>query len=428
MNRLPRTGTFISTIVAACCLCTIAPPAASAGIDDGHVPQFLRVLDKPDELISLEIASIDMILADDQTGPRIGLIGVAHIGEASFYAEVQALLDQYEIVLFEAVQPTRARREFSDSHEGRVEATRHRTHFVASVAESYKARHGRYAENLQELRDFAVSIEPILLNWLNRELIDAWGEPITYSVDEDGSSFSLRSSGGGHDAINFEGHDEIVLLDFEADNLQQQLADALSLKFQLRALTYDAPNWRPSDMTMTELNAAFAEEDVDFALVGETLGGTSFPSRLVGGLLRIIGLLDAMSDGAVSDMMKVMLIELLGNETMLEMSMSQLGEGFSKVIVDQRNQVVIDDLAAIIGDEPEIGSIAVLYGAAHMPDLVERLEQQLGYETAESAWLQAITVNIGESQMDARQIQRMRVMVQRMLQQQMRAVPPQQRQ
>lgn len=390
--------------------------------DEGEA-QYLRVIDRPNELLSLEIASIDMVPATEAVGPRIGLIGVAHVGDAVFYAEIQQLLDTYEIVLFEAIQPTSAGREFGDSREDRVQATEESMRFVAAVAEAFKIERERYADDLDELRQFTRDTEPILYNWFSRALTDAWGDPLTYRHDPDSASFGIHSRGGG-DAIAFDDHDAVVALDFEADNLQQQLADALSLEFQLRSLTYDAANWRPSDMSMNELNAAFASEGVDVALVEGTLGGATFPARLIGGLLRIVGVLDAMSQGAVSDMMKVMMIEMLGNETTLEMSMSQLGDGFATVILDLRNQVVIDDLAYILRDEPEITSIAVLYGAAHLPDLVKRMEDQLGYERDATQWFRAITVDLRESQMDARQVQRMRMMVQRMMEQQMRQLSP----
>lgn len=399
--------------------CCIAAVFASSltHVAAGDEPRFLRVVGEPAKQIALEIASVDMHPGEGVTGPRIGLIGVAHIGDGEFYAAVQKLLDTYEIVLFEAVQPIDARVN-TDNIEALTKHTRSAMHFVASAIEAYKEKSDRYPSDLASLQTFIADATPIVSNWLGKALTDAWGQPLKYEAADDGTSYQLTSN-GGPEPIDLNDTQSIAAMDLEQNNLQQQLADALSLEFQLRSLGYEASNWRPSDMSVNELNAALAKRGVDFAVVGGTLAGTSFPARLVGGLLRLVAIFDAMAEGVVSDMMKVMMIEMLGNERVLEASMGHLGEAFAAVIIDERNQVVIDDLKAIVRDEQEIKSVAVLYGAAHLPDLVERLEIQMGYELGESQWLPAISVNIAQSQMDARQVQRMRAMVQRMIQQQM---------
>lgn len=391
----------------------VAVPAVA---DDGRL-KFLRIVEEPATRVSLEIATVDMVPAGEQQGPRIGLVGVAHIGDADFYTAVQNVLDAYEIVLFEAVQPLDARRN-GDGPDDLDRQTRGRMRFIAAALEAYKQEHENYPASLEQMRAFVGATAPIMSNWLSRAAVDPWGAPLEYERAEDKQSYTLISD-GGETTIHFEEQADTTALDLEQDNLQQQLADALSLEFQLRALRYDAPNWRPSDMSVNELNAALARHDVDFSIVGGTLAGTSFPARLVSGLLRLVAVFDAMAQGAVSDMMKVMMIEMLGNESVLEMGMTQLGEGFATVIVDERNQVVVDDLKAILRDEPEVTSIAVLYGAAHMHDFVERLQEQMGYVAEETRWLPAISVDLTTSQMDPMQVRRMRMMVQRIMQQQM---------
>ena len=379
--------------------------------------RFSRIVEKPAELITLEIATIDMVPSEGSSGPQIGLVGVTHIGDAAFYADVQDLLEAYDIVLFEAVQPIATRIDSQD-HDALVSHTRDAMQFVASAIESYKIANERYPADLAELSTFVQSEAPIVSNWLKRALNDAWEMPLSYELAEDGQSYTLRSA-GGEDVLEFAAQATTQPLDLEHENIQQQLADALGLQFQLRSLTYGAPNWRPSDMTVNELNLALAQHGVDFAAVGGTLAGTSFPAKVVGILLKLMSVLDAMAQGAMSDMMKVMMIEMLGNEAVMEMSMDQLGEGFARVIIDERNQVVVDDVAAIVRDEPEIESVAVLYGAAHLPDLAERLETQLGYERDETTWLAAISVDVAASQMDAMQVRSMRMMIRRTLRQQL---------
>ncbi|MCA9295898.1 MAG: hypothetical protein KC983_05260, partial [Phycisphaerales bacterium] len=123
------------------------------------------------------------------------------------------------------------------------------------------------------------------------------------------------------------------------------------------------------------------------------------------------------TDGAITDTFKVVLIEMLGDESLIDASMGQLGEGFGEVIINERNQVVIDDLKALIANEPEIRSVAIFYGAGHMQDMEQRLIEQLSYEPSEANWLRAIDVNLNESAVSPREIRQLRVMMRRALKQ-----------
>ena len=108
----------------------------------------------------------------------------------------------------------------------------------------------------------------------------------------------------------------------------------------------------------------------------------------------------------------------------MEMSMGQFGEGFSEVIVEMRNQVVIDDLKSIIendgkGENPGVSSIAVLYGAAHMQDMARRLIDQLGYQPTQVKWNRAIEVDLEESVVSQRELMQIRMMVRNAMRSQM---------
>jgi len=172
---------------------------------------------------------------------------------------------------------------------------------------------------------------------------------------------------------------------------------------------------------MLNLTFVYAEKaGLDFGPLGGTLAGSSFPAKVVSALLGLLRFFDNMTDGAVADSMKVVLIEMLGNPILLEQGMAQFGPGFDEVIIDDRNQVAIDDLKAIIEHEPEVRSVAIFYGAAHMPDMAQRLKEQLGYEAAEEQWLTAIKLDFKKSAVTQREIDQLRAMVKRMLHQQLR--------
>ncbi len=112
-----------------------------------------------------------------------------------------------------------------------------------------------------------------------------------------------------------------------------------------------------------------------------------------------------------------MLIEMFSDESVMEASMRQMGPGFERVLIDRRNQVVTEDLIAIIEDDPDVESVAIFYGAAHMPDLAERLHE-IGYrhDPEGEQWFTAFEVDLDESVISAQQLNSFR----RMLRQQMR--------
>jgi len=387
--------------------------------------RFLRIVDEPDELIALEIASRTFEHEDDSK-PTIGLMAVAHIADKSLYDAIASKLESYDIVLYEAVAPAGVRSAHGETEAERIETTHRSLTFIASVVEQYRQARGAYPENLAALREYVSTLEPIMQNWFHHAAIDAWDRPVTYQRTDDESGYELFSSGpkgmndgddGSEedDRIRFLAHGSVHPMAREENNLQKQLADALGLAYQLEALPYQSSNWRISDMTAEELFSAFSGTEVEFETFSGTLAGTSLPARVVGMLLRFLQMLDGMYDGAISEMVKVLFIEILGDEEMIKASMKQFGADFARILISERNQIVIDDVARILETQPEVESIAILYGAAHMPDMAERLTEQLAYQEDETDWLRAIEVDLTESHIDTRQLMQMRSMVRRMM-------------
>lgn len=260
----------------------------------------------------------------------------------------------------------------------------------------------------------------LLSEWTALASIDAWGTAVLYARDTDGG-YSIRSLGadgkeGGEGAnadLIVTGKDGVAALaSSKDDGLQAQLAKALNLDFQLEAMDYGRPHYRCSDMTMDQMNRAMKERGVDFMEFGGTLAGTSLPARMVNLLLQAIRLFDAMADGMMSDMVKVVMIEVLGNESITEGALNQqFGRGFGEVIVGERNQVVMDDLAELLKNEPDVRSVAIFYGAAHMKDFEERLAKQLGYAPTTVEWISAIEVDLANSAVDPAQLASIRRMM-----------------
>jgi len=74
----------------------------------------------------------------------------------------------------------------------------------------------------------------------------------------------------------------------------------------------------------------------------------------------------------------------------LSPAMKQLLE----VLIERRNQKVIDDLKVATKALQRRDSVAVFYGTGHMPDLEQRLRKGLGYEPGPQIWLTAFSVNL----------------------------------
>jgi len=79
------------------------------------------------------------------------------------------------------------------------------------------------------------------------------------------------------------------------------------------------------------------------------------------------------------------------------------------VIVEDRNKAVIADLERLLADDDDHDStIAVLYGAGHMVDMAERLDQSFGYVPVEERWLPSMTASIDETMLSRRDLLQLR--------------------
>lgn len=383
---------------------------------------YMRSADVPGRSVSLEVAARRFVGA---SGPKVTLVGVAHVAEESLYRQLQDLLDAHDVVLYESVMPAGAGGAGGTTHTERVASTVSAMRLTGGVIELHRGEQGRYPADLASLNEFAGRRDARLSQWLTAAATDAWGCPVAYSVDEDGRRYVLTSLGadgrpGGDGA---DGDLEVTndtlprpgLQLVEGDNLQSELAAALGLTFQLDGIDYDRPNFRCSDMSMDQLQRAMLAEGLDMGPLEGSLAGSSLPGRIAVFFLRLIRTFDIFVDGMIADALKLILIELFSDEAFLEQSIRQVGEGFERVLIDQRNQVVMDDLRAIVQREHDVKSVAIFYGAAHMPDLAERLAEQLGYQPDGEQWFTAFEVDLTKTVLSPAQVQSLRVMIRRQL-------------
>jgi hypothetical protein len=429
-DRRVALTSFVVGVGAVVAAALAAPASAQDTSAKAAEPAFLRVVADEGKSVALEIAARTFEAPDD--GPDIVLVGVAHIGERAYYRALQELLADCDLVLYESVKPAGTGGPMpggDESDADRVDRTRHALAFLAGVAEAHRAKHGTYPRDVEALRAGAVAREARLGSFVDGALVDAWGRGVRYEVETygDGSgdcrfiSWGADGRRGGEgvaaDMVSNEVGPARPLSAGDGDNLQGQLAAALGLRFQLTALDYDQPNWVCSDMSIDQVQQSMARRGASFEIVESTLAGSSLPAKLVKFLLGLVRVADAFTNGAMSDTLKVLLIEILGDESMVNMSLQQFDAAFAEVIINERNQVVVDDLKRLLEAEPDVERIGILYGAGHMQDLTQRLDEQLGYEPGAAKWLPAIEVDLTSSAVTEADVRRTRMMVRRMMQQ-----------
>jgi hypothetical protein len=411
---------------------TLATVAAAAPGDGGADPRALRVVAEEGKAIALEIAARSYE-HESGNGPTITLVGVVHIGDAPYYRAMQDLLAQSEVVLYETVKPAGAGgAAVPDDADGdvdakRVERTRAAMRFVASVVEMHRREADGYPTDLDAVRAYAATEGPRLADFVDAALVDAWGRVLIYSADLLEPGYELvslgadgRTGGSGVDAdLSIDAASGVRALEQPTadDNIQVQLARALALSFQLEAIDYDHASWRCSDMAIDDLQREMSVRGADFTLLEETMAGSSLPAKIVKFILGLVRMADAFVEGRLSDTIKVVLIEMLGDEDLLEANLGQIDPAFVDVIIDERNQVVIDDLARLIADERDVESVAVFYGAGHMPDMADRLAAQLGYRPLATRWYRAIEVDLTTSHVSETDVRRIRGMIRRVMRQ-----------
>ena len=145
---------FITTCI---CVCALGQePKADVGI----VPWTRKA--ESENQVSLEIASRKYIAEDK---PDIWLVGVVHIGDASYYEKVSELLDGMDMVLYESVMPTGSRPPAGNTEEEKFESTLLSLEFVADITKRVIEDTGTYPENIEDVFIEATILDSRLATW-----------------------------------------------------------------------------------------------------------------------------------------------------------------------------------------------------------------------------------------------------------------------
>ena len=207
-----------------------------------------------------------------------------------------------------------------------------------------------------------------------------------------------------------------------AEGLQPALARALGLRFQLEAIDYSRPNFQNSDLSIPELRQLLVEqaansEDQGATREFEDLLQAMQGQSLLNAIIRIAIPFLATSPG-LQGVTKLALIEILGQIDGNPANISGLPESAKQlleVLLEHRNQRVMDDLQMELSRVHKGDSIAILYGVAHMPDMEQRLRTSFRYRPAETLWLTAFDVDSEKVGISEAQIRFLRELLRREL-------------
>lgn len=402
--------------------------------------RWLRVVEEDGgETLKLQLVSREYRLADG-AGPSVYLTGAVHIADEVFYKELQEYLDKKDVVLFEGVKPPGTGRldhgHFKPDDESLAETTKHRIRLIATLVEKHHRTHKEYPKSFDELLG---GLEGKLAKIMQSCTTDAWGNAFVYTLkqfDADAEAQPRPLKGSARFEITSLGADgkvageglnaDIAFSDqaaikrneiTEGEGIQRQMATALRLKFQLDAMDDTKPNWRNSDMSVDQVMDLLEESGANQDQLFSMLGGGSFLDTVIGGIARLVG-----RSTTISTMLKMGMIDMLTQADQLTQGLEGDMGKMMKVIIEDRNKVVMNDLARIMRDEPEIKTVGIIYGAGHLPDLEERMKNELQLSPVGEEWFTAITIKVKDAGMSAKEARETRNMMKSQIQRQLKAM------
>ena len=205
--------------------------------------------------------------------------------------------------------------------------------------------------------------------------------------------------------------------------MQDVLASSLGLVFQLNAINYDRTNFLNSDLSILQLQriligdpnavpAAPGEQgrsnhSLDALL--QIMDGSSFLGAIFKMGLQFIG-----SSPQLQAITKLTFIETLGRLKGDFSGMRGLPPDMKQlliVLIQSRNQNVIEDIKTEMGVVPRNGTISVFYGTGHMDDMERRLVRELNYRPDGEIWFTAFSVDVRKTGLSPDELQSIRNMI-----------------
>jgi hypothetical protein len=374
---------------------TVAVAAEAA--DDGP-SQFVRSSSR-DGFTSFETGS-RAYRHRDGSGPTVSLVGAVHIGDKSYYDKLVELLETHDVVLYESVLPRGAFGTGGGDDLERQRSTQDAMLFLRGLMAEFARANGTVPASLAELRAFIVGRDTRLARPLDLARVDAWGSALDYQRTGP-LAFRLASLGANASMGGRDFELDLVLDQLPARVLEKiakasadtkheerrdlygELADALDTNLQVRSINYDRATWLPADLPMEELLDRLWKRGERSA----TLEMLSSQNGLQQGIVRFL-----LSLVSKSPAFKKIVIEAMGSAGAAASGRNRSGLGAvdERIILDERNDAVIERLRALLAQTDAPKSVAIFYGAAHMGDFESTLREEFALEPAETHWFRAM--------------------------------------
>ena len=168
-------------------------------------------------------------------------------------------------------------------------------------------------------------------------------------------------------------------------NTQIMMKNMLQLSFQLGEIDYGASNFVHADLTPTELLQSMDERGESLYVYFWRLFYASIDQYAKDPLgLKDMRMLSAMLSADSDNAFKIMLAyEMTDMDALREI----LGKDADSAVIGARNQRAIDVLKSQLDGGAK--RVAVFYGIAHMPDMEQRLINQLDLIYLDTTWIDA---------------------------------------
>lgn len=401
---------FVRTLfhcIAACLILFAAPPRIlNAATLTSTEDEFAKVVENPKAgTVVLQVASRRFV-RPGQAGPVVTTYSMMHIADRSFFEKRQEQLDTNDVVLFERANPPGTGRRAYSLHKDDdaiwcVATTKLRLQTLGMLAKAFENREKRNPLSIKDLQTMELGFAS-----LTDLAVDAWGNEFQFRVTTD--SLEIVSLGADK-APGGEGENADLLLsqqertptvDFykqfqlRSAIIIRRTTELLGLTFQGDGMVEEKPHWRSSDLSVDQIQERLEAQGVS----AETEFGTDtwLPMQIMEPFL---GLIQRMPN--VKNTGKRLFIEMMVKMIPIRIHTSSV-TGRDQVIIYDRNQVVLDDLHGIIESEPNVRSVGIIYGGAHMPDLEARL-RTLGYQQESVEWTDTITAHLPKTVLEKTQ-------------------------
>lgn len=280
-------------------------------------------------------------------GPAIRLVGAIHIGDAAYYANVQEVLGEADLVLFELVKPEAMDVRDLDPSGGDMYGPLAETIGLASQMQSLDYRQDNFRWLDMSAETFAARLQAIV---------------------QRASERLSKIFSGGSSALDFAG-----ALRAAPPAVQRAFA-AAAIRFAPPARSADDPIAQILEIVLLPLRA-------EKAWYAATSSEKAFEDKYKHA---VAGSLDQGDPTTEFDALR-------GQDPVTDILIDALDELFHVMLIE-RNQVVIDGVKALLDSGEAHANVSIFYGAAHNPGLAEGLQAMGFARDEEIRWLPAIAI------------------------------------